>query len=61
MFLRPVFHLLKEKTEFLATVKLEKKVKDIAFIICNKEGLIQDISSSCFNMMGIDLAFLQSR
>ena len=53
--LRPVFHVLKEGFEFVGTVKKDIYTKDVAYLICNKDFLIEDITSSCINIIGLDL------
>jgi len=56
--LRPVYHVLKEGVEFVATIKKEKRVREVAYIVCNKELIVEDISSSSINLLGLDLKAL---
>jgi hypothetical protein len=58
VLLRPVYHVLKEGVEFVGTVKKEKRIRDVAYMVCNKEFIVEDITSSCFNLIGIDLKAL---
>lgn len=58
VLLRPVYHVLKEGVEFVATFKKEKRIKDVAHMVCNKDMLIEDISTSCITLLGIDLKCL---
>ncbi|CAD8150032.1 unnamed protein product [Paramecium pentaurelia] len=59
VLLRPVYHVLKEGVEFVGTFKKEKRIKDVAYLICNKEYLVEDISGGCINLLGLDVKSLQ--
>ncbi|CAD8141052.1 unnamed protein product [Paramecium pentaurelia] len=59
VLLRPVYHVLKEGVEFVGTFKKEKRIKDIAYLICNKEYVVEDISGGCINLLGLDVKSLQ--
>jgi len=58
VLLRPVYHVLKEGVEFVATFKRDKKIKDVAYLVCNKDYLVEDITSTCITLLGIDLKSL---
>lgn len=61
VLLRPVYHVLKDGVEFVATIKKEKKIKDVAYLVCNKDLILEDISTSCINLLGLDLKALQMK
>lgn len=56
--MRPVYHVLKEGVEFVGTFKKEKRIKDIAYLVCNKEYVLEDISGGCINLLGLDIKSL---
>ena len=58
VLLRPVYHVLKEGVEFVATFKKEKRIKDVAYLVCNKDLLVEDISAGSINILGIDIKLL---
>ena len=58
VLLRPVYHVLKEGVEFVATFKKEKRIKDVAYLVCNKDLLVEDISAGSINILGIDVKLL---
>lgn len=58
MLLRPVYHVLKEGVEFVGTFKKEKRIKDVGYLVCNKDFIIEDLSGGCINLLGLDVKSL---
>jgi hypothetical protein len=45
IIVKPVYHALKDGVEFFGLFKKEKITKNLAYIICNYDGMIKDISA----------------
>ena len=50
-----------EGVQFVATFRIEKKFKTIAYIITNPDGTIDSITSSCISLLKIDQGLLSKK
>lgn len=58
---KPVYHPLKDNIEYFGKIKRIKSVKNQAFLICNNEGVIKDISTTAINLIGIDFKTINNQ
>lgn len=47
--------------QFIANFRVEKNFKNAAYILVNPEGSIDSISSSCINLLKIDLKLIMQK
>jgi hypothetical protein len=47
--------MLRDGIEIVGIIRNVKCFRETAFIICNSELVIEDISSSCLSIIGLDL------
>lgn len=48
-------------TKFIATFRVEKNFKNAAYILTNPDGYIDSLSSSCINLLKIDLKMVMQK
>jgi hypothetical protein len=53
--------VLKDGVEFVGTLKKEKRIRDVSYLVCNKELIVEDLSAACINLIGIDMKALSLR
>ncbi|EGR33844.1 PAS domain S-box family protein, partial [Ichthyophthirius multifiliis] len=56
--IKPVLHVLKDSYEFFGIFRKEKIIKNICYLHVNEKDIVKDISSSCINILGLDINIL---
>ena len=55
---KPIFIAMKDGIAFLAIIKKEKNLKNVAAVVCTPEGIIKDLTASSISLLGLEKSCL---
>jgi hypothetical protein len=58
--LRPVQKSMTDTLEYFMRFSREKVFRNMAYLFCDAEGVVKDISASCIAILGLDYKVIQN-